>query len=250
MSDDLDHLAPHDTSDDAREAARLRTGNAAFIEKHAAPGRIGLCAGGDGLSKLIRKAQAPLTDDGHRSLWSHAFLFSERRSDGEWWVIESDLDLRHRQMRLGVQENRASRYHDAEAFPNIAILDFGLDDAQARRVVGAGLDLLSGLAHYSLGELVGTMLAMYSTRLRRRDNLLAKEGALYCSAMVRHCYASAGIDLLPGVSGKNITPHDIADSPLPHTAHRLIRDLGISSLRTFARSAETLLTTPVDELLS
>ena len=228
--------------------APAASSNEAFIQRHAAPGRIGLCAGGDWISKVIRKSQAPLTDDGHRSLWSHAFLFSERRSDGHWWVIESDLDLRYKQMRLGVQENRAARYFDANEFPNIAILDFGLDEAQTRRVVGAGLDLLSGLASYSLSELVGTMLAMYSTRLRKRDNLLAKEGALYCSAMVQHCYAAAGIHLLPDVSGKNIAPHDIAGSPLPHAAHRLVRDLGVSTIREYAHRAEALLATPIDEL--
>ena len=75
--------------------------NADFIARHAAAGRIGLCGGRDWINKLIRKAQAPLTADGHRSLWSHAFLFSEQRSDGQWWVIESDLDVRYRQVRLG-----------------------------------------------------------------------------------------------------------------------------------------------------
>lgn len=235
-------------SDDNDNTIEGQGSNADFIERHAAAGRIGLCAGGDTLSNLIRQAQAPLTGDGHRSLWSHAFLFSERRSDGQWWVIESDLDLRYKQMRLGVQENRVERYYDAEAFPNIAILDFGLDDAQTRQVVTAGLDLLSGLTSYSLSELIGTMFAMHSRRLRKRDNLLAKEGALYCSAMVQHCYAAAGIDLLPGVSGKNLAPHDIADSSLPHRAHRLVRDLGVSRLREFAHSAEALLATPVDEL--
>ena len=234
-----------DIDDDIASAAS----NEAFLQRHAAPGRIGLCAGGDWISKVIRKSQAPLTDDGHRSLWSHAFLFSEQRSDGQWWVIESDLDLRYKQMRLGVQENRLSRYYDADNFPNVAVLDFGLDEAQTRRVLTAALDLLSGLTSYSLGELVGTMLAMYSTRLRRRDNLLAKEGALYCSAMVQHCYTAAGIELLPGVSGKNIAPHDLADSPLPHTAHRILRDLGVSRLRRFAHQAEALLATPIDELL-
>lgn len=205
--------------------------NAAFIEKHAAPGRIGLCGGRDWINKLIRKAQAPLTADGHRSLWSHAFVFSERRSDGHWWVIESDLDVRYRQVRLGVQENRVSRYFDAEAFPNLAILDFHLDETQTQQVQIAALDLLAGLSSYSLRELAGTVLAMHSTRLRGRSNLLAQEDALYCSAMVQHCYAAAGIEFLPGVHGKNVAPHDIDDSPLPHVSHRLIRDLGISKLR-------------------
>ncbi|MDI9239706.1 hypothetical protein QLQ15_12405 [Lysobacter sp. LF1] len=215
--------------------------NAAFIAKHAAPGRIGLCGGRDWINKLIRKAQAPLTADGHRSLWSHAFVFSERRVDGHWWVIESDLDLRYRQIRLGVQENRVDRYFDAEAFPNIAILDFGLDDTQVRQVQSAALDLLSGLGSYSLSELVGTLFAMHSRRLRRRENLLAKEGALYCSALVQHCYAAAGVEFLPGVPGKNIAPHDIDESPLPHQTHRILRDLGVSNLREFAHESSAWL---------
>jgi len=227
--------------DAAEEGSSDPRGNAAFIEKHAGPGRIGLCGGRDFINKLIRKAQAPLTEDGHRSLWSHAFVFSERRSDGQWWVIESDLDLRYRQIRLGVQENRVARYYDAEAFPNIAILDFGLDPAQIRQVQLAGLDLLAGLSSYSISELVGTLMAMHSRRLRRRSNLLAKEGALYCSALVQHCYHAAGIEFLPGVPGKNIAPHDIDDSPIPHATHRIIRDLGVSTVRTLAHSARARL---------
>jgi hypothetical protein len=222
--------------------------NAAFIRKHAAPGHIGLCGGRDWINKAIRKAQAPLTGDGHRSLWSHAFLFSEQRIDGHWWVLESDLDLRYRQIRLGVQENRADRYFDDELFPNIAILDFGLDAGQTKQVQVAGLDLLSGLSSYSLSELVGTLFAMHSTRLRKRGNLLAKEGALYCSAMVQHCYATAGVEFIPGVHGKNIAPQDIYDSVLPHRAHSLIRDLGISSLRRFVHGAREMLDTPVQDL--
>ena len=112
----------------------------------------------------------------------------------------------------------------------------------------AGLDLLSGLSSYSLSELVGTLFAMHSTRLRKRDNLLAREGALYCSAMVQHCYAAAGMEFIPGVHGKNIAPHDIYASALPHQAHSLIRDLGISSLRRFAHGAAELLDTPVEDL--
>ena len=225
-----------------------QSSNAAFIRKHAAPGRVGLCGGRDWINKAIRKAQAPLTNDGHRSLWSHAFLFSEQRIDGHWWVLESDLDLRYRQIRLGVQENRADRYFDDEAFPNLAILDFGLDATQVKQVQIAGLDLLSGLSSYSLSELVGTLFAMHSTRLRKRDNLLAKEGALYCSAMVQHCYAPAGVEFIPGVHGKNIAPQDLYDSVLPHQTHSLIRDLGISSLRRLAHEANELLQTPIEDL--
>ncbi len=209
--------------------------NAEFIEQHAAAGRIGLCGGRDFINKLIRKAQAPLTSDGHRSLWSHAFVFSERRIDGHWWVVESDLDVHYRQVRLGVQENRADRYFDADAFPNIAILDFGLDAGQTFKVQQRALALLSGLSSYSLAELVGTLLSLHSRRLRQRNNLLSKEGAMYCSALVQDCYCAVGIDFQPGVHGKNIAPHDIETSPVPHETHCIIRDRG-ESLRSRIRN--------------
>ncbi len=226
----------------------MQSRNAELIRKHARPGCIGLCGTSDWIGKAIRKAQAPLTDDGHRSLWSHAFLFSEQRLDGHWWVLESDLDLRNRQLRLGAQENRADRYFDDEAFPNLAILDFDLDAGQTRKVQVAALDLLAGLSSYSLSELVGTLFAMHSTRLRRRGNLLSKEGALYCSAMVQHCYGAAGIDLMPGVHGKNVAPQDLYDCTLPHRTHSIIRDLGISSLRRLKHGTVELLNTPVEDL--
>jgi hypothetical protein len=107
----------------------------------------------------------------------------------------------------------------------------GLDAERTRQVQIAGLDLLWGLSSYSLSDLVGTLFAIHSTRLRKRDNRLAKEGALYCSAMAQHCYAAAGVEFIPGVHGKNIAPHDIYDSVLPHETHSLIRDLGVSGLR-------------------
>jgi hypothetical protein len=223
--------------------------NAEFLLKHAAPGRIGLCAGGDNISKLIRKAQAPLTEYGHRSLWSHAFLIGDQRIDGHWWVIESDLDLSYKHVRLGVQENRMARYFDAEAFPNIAILDFGLDSTQTAKIQTAALDLLAGQSHYSLIELAGTALAMHSSRLRRRKNLMGKDGAVFCSALVQHCYAAADIHFHPGVECKNIAPHDIDDSPLPHRSHRLIRDPGISRLRRFTQATVDVLNTPVEDFL-
>jgi hypothetical protein len=185
--------------------------NEQFLEQYAAPGRVGLCGGVDTINKVIRKLQHHVTADGHRSPWSHAFLCGARRIDGRHWVLESDLDLRHKQIRLGVQENRIDRYHDVETFPNLAILDFELDDAKTKAVLTSALDLLSGLQTYSVAELIGTLVAMQSANLRKRRNLLEREGALFCSAMVQHCYHAAGIEFVPGVDRKNVTPHDNSD---------------------------------------
>lgn len=215
--------------------------NAEFIERYALPGRVGLSGGVDLINKSIRKLQHFLTAEGHRSPFSHAFIFNGRRLDGRHWVLESDLDIRHKQVRLGVQENRADRYHSDEATPNLAILDFGLDDAQTQAVLTEGLDLLAGLSHYSLRELLGSLLAMRQPNLRRRRNLFESEGGLYCSAMVQHCYAKAGIEFVAGINHKNVTPHDIFATRHPHTAYVLIREPGRSSLRELIDSVSDVL---------
>jgi hypothetical protein len=198
--------------------------NAEFLEQHAGPGRIGLCGGNEVINRVIRKLQYHVTADGHRSPWSHAFLFSGRRMDKRHWVLESDLDLRHKQIRLGVQENRIDRYHDEAQYPNLAIIDFGLDEAQTEAVLTSGLELLAGLRQYALRELVGTLLSMQLDGLRRRRNLFEVEGSLYCSAMVQHCFQSVGVEFAPGVHHKNITPHDISVCPRARTAYLLVRE--------------------------
>jgi hypothetical protein len=203
--------------------------NRDFLLAHAAPARIGLAGGSHPLDRAIRRAQRTLAVDAAGSAWSHAFLIGEERSDGHWWVLESDLDVRHKQIRLGAQENRLARYFDETAWPNLAVLDFGLDAAQSARVLGTALDLLANATRYSLREIVGTMFALARPALRTRENLLAREGSLYCSAFVQHCYASIGMEFVRGVSTKNTTPHDIASTALPHRAEHLLRQAGASA---------------------
>lgn len=198
--------------------------NREFLKTHVGSARVGLCGGTEFINKAIRKLQWQVTADGRRSPWSHAFLFSERRSDGEFWVLESDLDFRHKQIRLGVQENRMSKYYDEAEYPNLAIIDFGLTPEQTKAVLTEALNLLSGLSTYSLTELLGTLMSLSKTSLRSKENLLAREGALYCSAMVQHCFDTINFDLKPNVETKNITPHDLFLTTMPHTAYRLIRE--------------------------
>ncbi|HSX60149.1 MAG TPA: hypothetical protein VLF18_08125 [Tahibacter sp.] len=205
------------------------TTNADFLLTHAAPARIGLAGGSHFIDRGIRQAQRLLVDDPAGSAWSHAFLFGEARSDGHWWVLESDLDLRHKQIRLGAQENRLAKFFDAAEWPNLAVLDFGLDADASRAVVAAALDLLADATRYSLREIVGTLFALARPTLRERENLLARENSLYCSAFVQHCYARVGIHFTAGLSIKNTTPHDIARTALPHRAYHLLRQAGATA---------------------
>jgi hypothetical protein len=197
--------------------------NQEFFARYASPGRVGLAGGSALINRAIRKMQRALSATRERSSWSHAFLCSGQRIDGHQWVLESDLEIHRKQIRLGVQENRSAKYMDETEYPNLAILDFGLTEEQVRQVMTEGLELLSGLARYSLRELVGTLMAMQKPTLRQRENLLAREGSLYCSALVQHCYSKVGIEFVSGVMIKNTTPQDIAGTPAPHTAYVLRR---------------------------
>lgn len=202
----------------------------AFFERHARAGRVGLIGGASAGSRAIGRAQRPVAADRRRSRWSHAFLFQGRRVDGAHWVIESDLDVHRRHVRLGVQENRIDKYDAADDWSCALVLDLGLDDAAARRVVAAGLELVAARARYSLRELAGTLLAMHTreqraaSRTKPQRNRLARERSFFCSALVSHVFASQGIELVPGLDAKLTTPEDLARSPRVRAAWLLERE--------------------------
>jgi len=197
--------------------------NREFLEKHAAPGRIGLVGGPELINRLIERAQRHLAEDEAWSQWSHAFLFQGRRHDGHHWVIESDLDIKHKHIRLGVQENRIEKYFDDTRTTNVAILDLGLTPEQIQQVMASALQLVSEGTRYSLREIAGTLWAMRHPRWRPRENLLVRERAFYCSAFVRHIYGQAGIELAREVAVKNTAPEHIYRTELPHTRWILSR---------------------------
>lgn len=197
--------------------------NAEFFECHAAPGRIGLFGGPELINRMIGRAQRHLDDDGAWSRWSHAFLFQGRRHDGHHWVVESDLDIHRKHIRLGVQENRVTKYHDDAHTTALAVLDFGLTSAQVERVLAGALELVAQRTKYSLREIAGTAWAMRHPEWRPRENLLSRDRAFYCSAFVRHVFAEAGVDLVAGIAEKNTAPEHIARTVVPHTKWVLVR---------------------------
>ena|SRR5438128_2974094 len=204
--------------------------NRDFLEAHAQPGRVGLSGGITLIDRAIARAERHVDDEGRWGLWSHSFLFQGRRPDGHHWVIESDLQIHRRHIRLGVQENRISKYFDEDLYTTLAVLDFGLTEEQITTLVREGLDLVANRARYSLRELVGTLIALRHPELRAQKNVLAREKSLYCSAFVQHLFGKAGIDLAPGVDAKNSTPEDISRAPIPHLTYLLKRGRARSKL--------------------
>jgi hypothetical protein len=198
--------------------------NRDFLQTYASAGRVGLVCGSFRIDSLIRRAQRHVNDGKEWSLWSHALVFQGERVDGHHWVIESDLDVHHKHIRLGVQENRISKYFDEDSFPHLAVLDFGLGAEQVREVVREGLEMVAGRAKYSLRELLGTLFALRHPSYRGRQNRLARDNSFYCSAFVQHLFAKCGVPLVPEVEVKRNTPEDLYRSPAVRAGYLLRRD--------------------------
>ena len=202
--------------------------NREFLQRHAKPGCVGLSSGTTLADKLIVRAERHLDVDGRPGCWSHAFFFEGARADRHHWIIESDLQLERKHIRLGVQENRITKYFDESLYTTLAVLDFGLTDDHVAALVCEGLELVASRARYSVRELVGTYLALHRPQLRRRENLLARDRSFFCSAFVHHLFRKAGIDLAPGLAIKHTTPEDLSRTPVPHLTY-LLRRQGASS---------------------
>jgi hypothetical protein len=209
--------------------------NREFLERYAGPGRVGLSGGITLVDKAICRAQRHLDPQAIWGLWSHAFFFQGLRADGHHWVVESDLQVHHKHIQLGVQENRLEKYYDEKLYTRLAVLDFSLSAAQISGLLCEALGLVANRARYSLRELVGTLITLRHPELRARNNLLARERSMYCSAFVQHLFRSANLDLAPGVDLKNTTPEHIARTDLPHLAYVLDRVPMKSKLDEFRR---------------
>jgi hypothetical protein len=215
--------------------------NEAFIAEHARPGRIGLVGGSEPINRLISRAQRHLSEDKTWSCWTHAFIFQGKRADGHHWVIESDLDIRRKHIRLGVQENRVGKYFEAEKYGSIAVLDLGLTPEQEQQLLSHALELVSSGARYSLRELAGTVWAMKHPQLRPKENLLSRDQSYYCSAFVSHVFGRIGFDLAAGFTEKNTTPEDIARLTVPHKKWVMIREVPASRAKALVKRVKAKL---------
>jgi len=194
--------------------------NLEFLNKYARAGCIGLFGGSSAIDRAIRRGQRELDDLARESLWSHAVLFQGERIDGQQWLLESDFEVGKGQVRNGVQENRVQKYASEKDWPNLAVLDFGLKEKEAQKVVVAGLDLVALRTNYDLKGIVETYWAMMrKTMSKGRD-----KDSTFCSAFVRTVFKHAGFDLTPGVAVQHTLPEQVSRTPVPHTRYLLVRD--------------------------
>src|SRR6185503_19928997 len=213
--------------------------NREFLQRHVRPGRIGLSTGTTLADKAIARAERHLDPDGRWGCWSHAFIFEGVRVDGHQWVIESDLQIHHKHLQLGVQENRLGKYFDQKLYTTLAVLDFGLSEEQTNRLVRDGLDMVAARTRYSLRELIGTLLGFRNPQLRGRENLLARDQCFFCSSFVVHLFRKVRVDIASGLDSKHVTPEDLSLSKLPHTTFLLKRDVPASRLAKITSQVKT-----------
>ena len=200
------------------------------------PGRVGLAGGDSLIDKSIQQAQRLIDLELQPSQWSHAFLFEGQRADGHHWVIESDLEIHSKHIRLGVQENRITKFCDEKCYPCLAVLDFSLTPEQTAALLGEGLEMVAGRVRYSIRELAGTFIRLRRPKLRAQDNPLARKQSLFCSAFVAHVFRQIAVDIAPGLNEKHTTPEDISRTSVPHETFLLRRDIATQSLRKKIRN--------------
>ena len=193
--------------------------NLEFMAEQGKPGRVCLVGGRSAIDRGIRKAQRRLTADGKPSRWSHAFVFQGERADGRIWLLESDIDVCHGQVRNGVQEHRIDKYGDDAGYPNVAVLDFGLDASAVATMVRAGLDFISKSTKYAFGGILRTYVGMMTKKLDRAP----EKDEIFCSAFVRSLVKHAGLDLVPAVAVHHTTPEHLSQTPVSHKRYELIR---------------------------
>ncbi len=213
--------------------------NQEFLERYAQAGRVGLCGGTTKVDAATRLAQRHFHEEGRWSDWSHAFLFEGLRADGQHWVVESDIQILTKNIQLGAQENRVSKDADEKMFSTLAVLDFGLSEAQVATLLREALELAANHERYFIREVIGTLVTLRKPELRARENLLARERSVYCSAVVQRLFLKAGISLVPGVSGKNTVPEDIFRTLVPHTAYLLQREFAPVKITRLKRKIES-----------
>ncbi|MEW6162543.1 MAG: hypothetical protein AB1606_04435 [Nitrospirota bacterium] len=199
--------------------------NAEFWGRYLKRGAVGLVGGTTWIHKAIREAEALITPDKKPSVWAHAFIFTGRKPDGHEWIAESSLitELHKMQIINGAQENRIDSYYGTKTALNCAVLDFGLSDADADKVIGKALDMVAKKIMYPVSGLIGTLFA-YLFKTEKWRNLWNTKNALYCSAFVQEAYFAVGIDLAPATATTNTSPEHLWQTKVSHKAYLLRRE--------------------------
>ncbi len=190
-----------------------------FFNTHYAPGRVCLIGSASPVYRLIREGQAGLTADGRASRYNHTFLMGEKRNDGRAdggiYIFESDLhvSVTDWEVKNGVMESRITKWC-LDDLDYAAVLGMDISGTETNSLLQKALWYAYDDQHlrYPVGELFGTLWAIISRRLSRK-NIFDNEYAVQCATFVRMCYQAIGHDMITtGSHPSNTSPEEISQS--------------------------------------
>jgi hypothetical protein len=167
-----------------------------------------LLLGGSSLAAFrTRVAQSHLRHDLAPSYWSLAGLLEGGR---RVWTVPMDAfgDTSGVPATNGVQPRPLTAYDDPEAFPNIAILDFG---AASRRVAEAATEISYQRATVDLVSMIVPWLGFLWGTSSASNPLLQSVG-LPSAAFVEAVYGMLRLELTPNLSTQSSCPEAIWQS--------------------------------------
>lgn len=190
-----------------------------FLTRNYAAGRICLVGLTDAMYELIRIGQAKITKDGKPSKWNHTFLMGDRRgSPGKQtiYILESDIHFSWKKFSFvnGPQESPLDKWCK-DTIEHACVLGMELTPPDQQKAIGKGLEIAYDERYkYPVGELFGTLWAMLTNTLHKR-NIFDEKYAIQCATFVRMCYQAIGKDPLVTSTDdlSNTSPERIWQSP-------------------------------------
>jgi len=203
----------------------------AILTVHARRGSIIYVTSKDWTSQLVRFGQSQRDDTWTANLTHVAFV----GSDG--YVYESTIEARAENMRLnfssGVKITPLKSWRGGSREEYLMIQDLiCLDEKEIKAATGEALRLKRKKMYYPVFELVGTLLAgvawsvarLFKNKKAMQEILAARnpldgKNGMYCVAFLNHCFAAAGIRLIPERINESVC--SVADALRGHVGYDL-----------------------------
>jgi hypothetical protein len=181
---------------------------------------IGLLGQRDIPGVMLRNAQAVLRWDLRPSLWSHAFLISERRGGKpakKTKILEVPMQPRDgsfpRPEDNAVHETQLSFYDDRRVDANVALLAVSMTDAEADAVSERSRDYNVDRLRYNFWDTLGIWQS-YLWASGGRQNPLREAIPIFSSAFIEMAFEAIHFDITPGASERNSAPEHIWNAAL------------------------------------
>ena len=177
---------------------------------------IGLVGSRDLPGVTLRQAQALLRWDMRPSLWSHAFLITNRVSGASGVPRAKTLGVSVHSRTAefpnpecnGVSSGTLKLYEDSKVDANVGLFAVNMTDEEADRVAYRAAHQNLDRQRYNLWESLGVWQG-FLWSFGVRPNPLREGFPIPSASFLEYCYEGIGLDLTPGASERNSAPEHI-----------------------------------------